>query len=588
MEYLISLRERHKNIKPYEEVRISINEIAEIFCSSLRNTNYLLKKLNEEQRITWIPGRGRGNLSTLIYHSSFSDVVDEYITQMTAQNRVGDIVNFANSSTLSEEDQKLLFQSLYEHLGPRFEHSHTGTKSILRIILPQEIHSLDPLDTILYSEAHLVNQLFNTLVSYNSQLKQIEPCIAYAWKKKQNGRQWTFYLRKNVRFHNGDTVTASEVQFSINRILREGLHSAIYPLLTDIQEVEVIDDFTITLRLKRENLFFPRILSSFHCSIIHPSHSHVPIGTGPFMVKAFNKDFIRMHAFEDYFRERALIDQLDIWMNKKGHTLPNQYTALNTPEKDSTSVTLDYQLLGSRFLAFNQNKSGYQHDLNFRLAINEIMNPVKMIKELGGNRSLAATSFLPSISRDSKFYDSSVEKAREYLLRSGYKGETIHLYYFNLNEGYESAEWLKKQGKKIGLNIELSPINYDTNESVLNGDIFLLSVILDQDVELSLLTIYKSENSFLRKFLDKTTQKKVDLELEVFQMLETPEERMVHLQRIEDMLKDNILVQFLYHATNKLSYHPYLKGLEINSLGLPDYHHLWIDPEDKMVHVSTS
>ncbi|MEK5383135.1 MULTISPECIES: ABC transporter substrate-binding protein [Bacillaceae] len=588
MEYLILLRARHKAVKPYEEISISISEIAETFCSSIRNTNYLLKKLSEEQRITWKPGRGRGNLSTLVYHSSFSETVEEYIFQMSAENRVGDIVDLANSPTLSEENQKFLFQSLYEKLGPSIEHSHFGTKSILRIILPQEVHSLDPLETIFYSEAHLVNQIFNTLVSYNSELNQTNPCIAYAWKKKHNGRKWTFYLRKSVRFHNGEMVTAKEVQYTMKRILIEGSHSAIYPLLKDIREVVIVDDFTIAFHLERENLFFPRILSSFHCSIIHPSHSqnHIPIGTGPFLVKEFNKNFICLQAFEEYFRERALIDQLDIWMNKRGHAYPNQFTALNATEKDSNPVILDYQLLGSRFLAFNQNKEGYQHNLYFKLAIQEIMNPVEMIKGLGGNRSLAATSFLPDVSRLYKINKSSIAKAKEYLLRSGYNGETIYLYYFNLNEGYESAEWLQKQGRKIGLSLNLHPINYDTDESILNGDILLLSVILDQDVELSLLTIYKSENSFFRKFLDKDTQKNIDLELEVFQRVETSEGRMVHLQRIEDMLKENVLVHFLYHATNKLSYQPFLKGLEINSLGLPDYHHLWIDPEDELVHVS--
>lgn len=131
-----------------------------------------------------------------------------------------------------------------------------------------------------------------------------------------------------------------------------------------------------------------------------------------------------------------------------------------------------------------------------------MFSPYEIVRDLKGNRTYPAFSFLPEISRTTAHLSSCSRLAAINLInKSGYKGEEIQLYYFNLNEGPESANWLERQAKDIGINLTIKPIpdnNLIGEEILCNADLLLLSAILDTDTEFSLYTIYKSQHGFLR------------------------------------------------------------------------------------------
>ena len=84
--------------------------------------------------------------------------------------------------------------------------------------MSQDLPGLDPhpsTSTITYQVLSLVYQ---GLVDFDRDLK-IKPVLAESWKVSPDGRQWTFTLRKGVKFHNGRALTASDVKFSLERIL---------------------------------------------------------------------------------------------------------------------------------------------------------------------------------------------------------------------------------------------------------------------------------------------------------------------------------------------------------------------------------
>ncbi len=70
-------------------------------------------------------------------------------------------------------------------------------------------------------------QIFNTLVKLDKNLN-IVPSLAEYWEISQDGKRYTFHLRKNVKFHNGSELSSEDVKFSLERLLDKNTDSPYY------------------------------------------------------------------------------------------------------------------------------------------------------------------------------------------------------------------------------------------------------------------------------------------------------------------------------------------------------------------------
>jgi peptide/nickel transport system substrate-binding protein len=114
---------------------------------------------------------------------------------------------------------------------------------------------------------------------------KIAPWLAERWNTTDN-RNYTFFLKKGVRFHNGRELKAADVKFVFERAMNpETKHP--YPRYYEaIGDIIVKDDHTITFSLKTVNANFPLNLAR-QGSVIYPREAvdtlkSAPIGTGPF------------------------------------------------------------------------------------------------------------------------------------------------------------------------------------------------------------------------------------------------------------------------------------------------------------------
>ena len=89
---------------------------------------------------------------------------------------------------------------------------------ILKIPISRKIFPLDPAFVAVTTESHLTSQIFDTLVVYNDVTGKMEPHIAHTWELSEDGLTWTFYLRKDVYFHNETVLTSKDVRFSFERL----------------------------------------------------------------------------------------------------------------------------------------------------------------------------------------------------------------------------------------------------------------------------------------------------------------------------------------------------------------------------------
>ncbi len=171
--------------------------------------------------------------------------------------------------------------------------------------LSQDLPGLDPhpsTSTITYQVLGLVYQ---SLVDFDRDLG-IRPVLAESWRVSPNGREWTFVLRKGVKFHNGRELTANDVKFTFERILDPKTAARGRGALSIIERVQAVDARTVRFHLARPSgAFLSRIAQTFQ-AVIPPEavagESFKPIGTGPYqLVEWKTNERIELKRFPDYW-----------------------------------------------------------------------------------------------------------------------------------------------------------------------------------------------------------------------------------------------------------------------------------------------
>src|SRR5690606_20036162 len=76
-----------------------------------------------------------------------------------------------------------------------------------------------------------------------------QPDVAASWEVSDDGLTWPFQLREDVTFHNGRGVVADDVKFSIDRIKEIGPGGKYASYITDVDSVEVVDDYTVQFNM---------------------------------------------------------------------------------------------------------------------------------------------------------------------------------------------------------------------------------------------------------------------------------------------------------------------------------------------------
>ena len=106
---------------------------------------------------------------------------------------------------------------------------------------------IDPAVGSDFSSTSSLCNLYDTLVFPNT-AGGVDPQLAESWEVSADGLTWTFYLKQGVKFHNGSELTASDVAFSMNRILEIGEGLA-YVFLGTVESATAVDDYTVEFKL---------------------------------------------------------------------------------------------------------------------------------------------------------------------------------------------------------------------------------------------------------------------------------------------------------------------------------------------------
>ena len=171
--------------------------------------------------------------------------------------------------------------------------------------------TLDPQVTSSSAVWSITLNIYDTLLTRDRQGK-LRPGLAVSYKAL-NDTTWQIKLREGVRFHNGESVDANAVKFSIARALDPAVKSVFASSLDTIARVEVVDPSTVNIVTKAPDPILPSRLCMQQGQILPPKYASDvgaeglakrPVGAGPYRFVSWRKDeAITLEAVPDHWRK---------------------------------------------------------------------------------------------------------------------------------------------------------------------------------------------------------------------------------------------------------------------------------------------
>jgi peptide/nickel transport system substrate-binding protein len=210
---------------------------------------------------------------------------------------------------------------------------------------------IDPAVGSDFSSTSSLCNLYDTLVFPNTK-GGVDPQLAESWDVSGDGLTWTFHLKKGVKFHNGSELTASDVAFSMNRLLEIGEGLA-YVFLGTVESAAAVDDYTVEFKLTQPSGLFLISLIRLYVAdqeevmenIVTPGPygdngdygkewllTH-DAGSGPYKVKEF--------PLEEYL----LMEKYDDWSGTFAPNAPDEVRFIATTEAATVRTMMSRQEL---------------------------------------------------------------------------------------------------------------------------------------------------------------------------------------------------------------------------------------------------
>ncbi|MEO9685351.1 MAG: ABC transporter substrate-binding protein [Tateyamaria sp.] len=189
-----------------------------------------------------------------------------------------------------------------------------AAKTDITVAMQLEPPHLDPtsaaagaIDSVLYSN------VFEGLTRFMGD-GSVVPGLAKSWEISDDGLTYTFSLRDGVTFHDGTTMDAEDVKFTLDRILAEDSTNAQKALYAAISGVEVVDAKTVRLTLSEPNGNMLFNLAWGDAVIVAPESieniKQQPIGTGPFKFDSWTQgDSIQISQYADYWGDQPALTE---------------------------------------------------------------------------------------------------------------------------------------------------------------------------------------------------------------------------------------------------------------------------------------
>ena len=358
--------------------------------------------------------------------------------------------------------------------------------------------SLDPHQTVAAGTREVLFNIFEGLVKPNSDGEMI-PAVAEKYTLSEDGTTYTFTLREGVKFHNGQTVTAEDVVYSINRCaaVPEGQEKPLVAAFSAVKSVEALDEKTVAVTIAQRDLEFISYMTAAIIPADYENQDTAPVGTGPFrfVSRTPQQDFV-MERFEDYWGAPAWLDKVTykicenadaLVMNLNGGSIDlcAHLTSAQASQLNQSFQVLEGTMNLVQAIYLNNQAKPFDNQLVRQALCYAIDRQGIMDMVADGHGTAVGSSIYPAFTKyflpelvDK--YPHDVAKAKELLAQAGYPDGfdmTISVPN-NYQPHMDTAEVVAEQLREAGINVTIQPVEWSTwLDTIYNGRQFQATVV---------------------------------------------------------------------------------------------------------------
>ena len=358
--------------------------------------------------------------------------------------------------------------------------------------------SLDPHQTVAAGTREVLFNIFEGLVKPNSDGEMI-PAVAEKYTLSEDGTTYTFTLREGVKFHNGQTVTAEDVVYSINRCaaVPEGQEKPLVAAFSAVKSVEALDEKTVAVTIAQRDLEFISYMTAAIIPADYENQDTAPVGTGPFkfVSRTPQQDFV-MERFEDYWGAPAWLDKVTykicenadaLVMNLNGGAIDPcaHLTSAQASQLNQNFQVLEGTMNLVQAIYLNNQAKPFDNQLVRQALCYAIDRQGIMDMVADGHGTAVGSSIYPAFTKyflpelvDK--YPHDVAKAKELLAQAGYPDGfdmTISVPN-NYQPHMDTAEVVAEQLREAGIRVTIQPVEWSTwLDTIYNGRQFQATVV---------------------------------------------------------------------------------------------------------------
>lgn len=353
--------------------------------------------------------------------------------------------------------------------------------------------------------------VYSGLMKYDES-GNVVPDLAERYEISQDGKEYTFFLRDDAQWHDGEKVTADDALFTFSAILNPDYGSPQRASLQGIK-VEKIDDRAIKLILPQPySQFLERmtlgIVSRRVWENINPKNINLaeanlmPVGSGPYRFVKFKKDkygrivSLSLAAHQRYHGGAPFIAAIDLFFYRTTDEALDAYQQKNVmaiasvPPRQKSELEMRgreiYSLNVPKYFAvfFNQTRNKALADKNVRAALAHATDKTTIARDVFADNATTIDSpilpWLAGYASDVKRYPYAIEDARALLESAGWKDKDndgvrektigkdkeatsleITLTTSDLPDLIKAGEILKTQWEELGMKVTLETHTID-------------------------------------------------------------------------------------------------------------------------------
>ena len=456
----------------------------------------------------------------------------------------------------------------------------------------------------------ILPSIFSSLVQFDEELGLI-PDLAESWEVSEDGTQYSFTLRPDLTFHNGDTLTSADVRYTYERTTNPDFASPHANKLQLVDAFETPDDLTVAITLSAP--FAPflavactrgpgRALTPVPQRVVEEMGDEqfgiTPVGSGPFMVVPESVEVGRgltLAAFEGWHGGRPYLDAVEIRLVPEPSSAVSALEAGDVDLIDPAPATLFEQLAANPDLVVVEGPStswrgvvmNYARppwdDINARMAISKAIDRQAFvdtaffglaIPAVGAIAPAFGWAYLPPEEVDNP-QAFNMEEARALAEEAGIIGAQPVI--ISSEEiGQRPTEVLRTMLTDLGLDPQVDFQQAAAfNERWQSGDydMFLHGSVVDADPDDGHWNIFYSEgpwNTYGYK------SEEADQLLIATRETSDQEERARLFQELQTVLERDVAAAFAYHAKDLVAFHGDVAGF----VPIPEqryYERVWLD-----------